>query len=327
MRPRPLWLLVVAALSACTVTVENGLVIPDDPDDPEFEDESLVMELPAEESDVDPGMGELTFLAIGERLRVCGATSLNQRSGPGTQHAILRAMPEDARVTVVERADPWVRVDWNGLLGWAHGRYLCAVMAPPATSASQSVQKPTAGSLRNAVAMAAHPGYVVANTGRNATWATAETVYWIGRAFDELAARQPGAARVQVRDASVRPGGRPTGAWPHSSHQSGRDVDLTYHRRTCDQSTGCPLGNVSTTTLDVKATWTVLEVWLTNRVARRIFIDSSLHAVLRAEARARGHSTTMLDRWFGPIIMHVDNHLNHVHVRFECPADDASCTN
>jgi hypothetical protein len=33
-----------------------------------------------------------------------------------------------------------------------------------------------------------------------------------------------------------------------------------------------------------------METWLTNNVARRIFIDQSLHTTLKNAARARGHS-------------------------------------
>ncbi len=304
---------------------------PPDIDDPEWEDESEVEGIANDEAALNADMS--AGFTIGAKLRVCGATGLNQRAGAGAEFAVQVIIPEDAEVTGLEQIDKWVKNDWNGTIGWSSTNYLCAVTAPPVgspgtpptASASESVQSPNAGKLRNAVRIGDHAGYVVAETGRAATYGTAETMFWLGAAFDHMLAEKPAAQRPQIRDISVQAGGRPAGAWPHSSHHSGRDVDITYPTASCDPTTGCLLVNVSATTIDATATWLLLETWLTNKVAYRIFIDSSLYPVLKTAARARGYTNAQLAQWFGPVIMHVSNHLNHLHVRFRCPADDRSC--
>ena len=316
---------------------QTGSATPQMPDgdmsDPDFEDETEVENLP--EEPYDDSAATFTLSATNNKVRVCGATALNQRSGPSIDYSVLRVLPENTELTVLETSGNWVRNDWDGDIGWSHSRYLCSTELPPSApppppqaSSSESVNRTNAGRLRGGIKVPSHPQWVVANTGRNAGYGTAETLAWLAVAFDQLASTDPGAAKVQIRDISVQSGGRPSGYWPHASHQSGRDVDITYPRASgCSSTTGCPAENVSTSSLDVAATWTLLEVWLTQQLAHRIFIDRSLHAALRAEATRRGHTRAELDKWFGPVIMHVNNHLNHFHVRFRCPADDTNCIN
>jgi murein endopeptidase len=319
---RPTTIVSLVLISGCMVGSDASV---DEPDiyDPEYEDESEVEGIADDHAD-DAML--VPIHAIGGQLRVCGATSLNQRSGPGTSHAILRSIPEDEVVTILAESGTWLRNDWNGLVGWSHKNYLCSLTpTQPGSSASESIDRPNNGRLRNAVRIADHPGYVVADTGRNGYFGTAETMFWLTQSFDVLRAERPNSARPQVRDISVMPGGRPSGAWPHASHQSGRDVDVTYPRASCSAMTGCTLADVTPSTLDSAATWLIMETWLTNNVARRIFVDSSLHATLKNAARARGHSEAKIQQWFGPVIQHVTNHLNHFHVRFVCPSDDDDC--
>jgi murein endopeptidase len=293
----------------------------------EFYEDDVELD-PADDTDLGKADGSdgRSVPAVGSTQRVCGASELNQRSGAGTSFAVLRAIPDGGIVTIRAASGTWVENDWNGMIGWSNSRYLCNVntggMGP---SATESINKPNNGSLRNGAQIQPHPGYVVATTGRRATWGTDETLRWIGEGLDVVAAAHPSAQRIQVRDISVQRGGVPGGAWPHASHQTGRDADLTYFRASCDDDAGCPPTNVSSSSLAVAPMWTLLEHWLTNGQAHYIFIDSSLHAVLKAEARRRGHGSSRINDWFGPIIRHARNHLNHFHVRFVCPADDRRC--
>jgi murein endopeptidase len=317
-----LGMLFAGCMGAAPPDVADGY---DPVDDPEYEDESEVEDVLADDGAADAML--VPIHAIGGQMKVCGASGLNQRSGPGTSYMILRTIPEDQVVTILAESGVWLRNDWNGNVGWSHKNYLCTVTTtPPMTSASESVLRTNGGSQRNSVHVPDHPGYVVAVTGRNAYYGTEETVFWIGEAFDVLAVERPGSPRPQVRDISVRFGGKPSGEWPHASHQSGRDADLTYPRiGGCSSTTGCPLQDVSTSSLDAAATWILFETWITNNVARRIFVDQSLHNALKQQARLRGHSEAKIQQWFGPLIQHVANHLNHFHVRFVCPSDDDDC--
>jgi len=301
-----------------------GAAPPDISDDPEYEDESEVEGIVADDEAADQML--VPIHAIGGQLKVCGASSLNQRSGPGTSYTILRSIPEDEVVTILAESGNWLRNDWNGNIGWSNRNYLCSItQTPPMTSASESIGRPNAGHQLNSVHVPNHPGYVVADTGRNAYYGTEETMFWLKQSFDVLAVERPGSARPQVRDIAVRNGGVPSGDWPHASHQSGRDADITYPRPSCSSVSGCPLSDVSPSTLDAAATWILFETWLTQNVARRIFVDSSLHNALKQQARLRGHSEARIQQWFGPIIQHVENHVNHFHIRFVCPSDDDNC--
>ena len=201
-------------------------------------------------------------------------------------------------------------------------------------SDSESVGSPNAGSLLNGVRINDGPGYVVADTGRDAYYGTQETVDLIRAAFAHVVEQHPSAQVVQVRDISVLGGGEPSGPWPHSSHQSGRDVDMTYHLDSCSPATGCPLADVPLALFDAEATWTLFKFWIDLGVLTYIFVDSRLQEVLHGVASARGATPAQLDAWIqwpraagtsSAIIRHVANHLNHHHVRFTCPADDARC--
>ncbi len=201
-------------------------------------------------------------------------------------------------------------------------------------SDSESVGATNGGSLLNGVRVTEHPAYVIADTGRDAYYGTQETVDWLRSGFDAVRAAHPDAAVVQVRDISVEGGGEPSGVWPHASHQSGRDVDITYHLDSCDPATGCPIADVDLSEFDAEATWTLFHHWLSLGVVTYIFVDTALQEPLYDVAVARGASADQLDRWLqhpraagtsGATVRHVANHRNHHHVRFICPADDTRC--
>ncbi|MBO6936116.1 MAG: penicillin-insensitive murein endopeptidase [Deltaproteobacteria bacterium] len=201
-------------------------------------------------------------------------------------------------------------------------------------SDSESVGTPQNGSLENGVRMESGPGYDVVDTGRDAYYGTQETVDLLAAAFATARARHPMSATVQVRDLSILGGGDPvSGPWPHGSHESGRDADVTYHLTSgCDPN--CPIADVPLATFDAETTWTLFEYWLLRDAARFIFVDHDLQAVLYDVAVARGATDDELDRWFqyprpigtgAGVIRHEPNHRNHHHVRFHCPPDDTRC--
>lgn len=204
-----------------------------------------------------------------------------------------------------------------------------AQMCEGGGSVSESVGRTNDGSLENAVRLTGGDGYVVADTGRNAEYGTQETIDLIRAGFAAVRTRHPGAETVQVRDISVVNGGEPSGPWPHASHESGRDVDMTYHLDSC--SGACPLASVPLGQFDEEATWTLFEYWLAQDAVTFIFVDRTLQALLYDAAGRRGATSAELDRWFqypgsgAGIIRHIANHLNHHHVRFRCPVDDSRC--
>ena len=201
----------------------------------------------------------------------------------------------------------------------------------PGPSTSESIGSPSNGSLRNSVPITEHPYYVIGNTGRGYIYGTVETVAAIRSGFDAVGAMHPNVARTQVRDLGARNGGDIPG---HGSHESGRDVDITYILNSCNSTTGCPLTNATASTMDVAANWTLMESWLRAGQAFYIFVDHGLQRLLYAEAQRRGATSAQLTQWFQypratgvrtGVIRHVSNHVNHMHVRFNCPPDDSRC--
>jgi len=56
-------------------------------------------------------------------------TDLNLRSGPGTNHGIITAMPRGAQVAVHQCPGSWCQVTYGGVTGWASHRYLSGAVA------------------------------------------------------------------------------------------------------------------------------------------------------------------------------------------------------
>lgn len=195
-------------------------------------------------------------------------------------------------------------------------------------SATESVGAPTCGRLVDGRQVPTHPGYVIRNPERS--WATDETIEHLVAAFDGVLLRHPNANRVRVHDLSLE-GGGPID--DHRSHQSGRDVDLTYYQRACPDRV-CNLQHVLPRQLDLGPQWTLLEHWLRSGSAQRIFIDYGLQEVLYNYARRHGATRRELEAWFQyprgwsadvGVVRHFPNHGNHVHVRFVCPEGDDHC--
>ena len=193
---------------------------------------------------------------------------------------------------------------------------------------SESVGPPNRGKLFNPVLLPRHAGYVIRDKGR--AWGTAETVRWVKDAFDAVQSKFKHRKRVRVHDISDKDGGH---LRDHKSHQSGRDVDISYYRKSCEGGV-CPFENVRPRKLDVKRQWALIHHWLKNDQAEVIFIDYALQKPLYKYAKKRGASAAQLHRWFQypdgksepvGIIRHFRKHADHLHVRFVCPVTDRAC--
>ena len=55
---------------------------------------------------------------------VTNTGSLNVRSGPGTEYTIIGSIPKGAKVKVQSEADPWAFINYDGLQGYSHMKYL-----------------------------------------------------------------------------------------------------------------------------------------------------------------------------------------------------------
>ena len=99
------------------------------------------------------------------------------------------------------------------------------LMLPGSSDSGRSIGAPNCGFVQGGRRLGQHPGYVLRNPARS--YATGQTVARIRRAFTR-AYRRGRDPRVRVHDLGLE-GGGPID--DHRSHQSGRDVDITYYRR------------------------------------------------------------------------------------------------
>jgi len=271
--------------------------------------------------ELNPGL-EGDRVRIGEELRL-------PSPGPRLEHLVRRgeslgAIAERFRVSVRE-----LRL-WNPGLrpgGLQAGTRLVLFSEVP-VSHSESVGRPFRGRLLRAERLGPHPGYALRN--RSASWGTLETVMWIGEAFDAVLEAHPRSPRVRVHDLSLRRGGRMRG---HRSHQSGRDVDISYYQHRCPEQE-CAFRRITAEELDAERQWALLHAWLSRDRLEAVFIDYSLQAPLYEEARRRGASRRQLHRWFQyprgetyplGIVRHFRKHRDHLHARFACPDTDEEC--
>ncbi len=202
----------------------------------------------------------------------------------------------------------------------------------PPGQRSESVNFAGAGSVTAAMPMVDGPGRILKHTPWKG-WATTTTVATLDLVLREWARRFPGRQPILVGNMSARNGGR---LKPHSSHQSGRDVDLSYPQ-IWDKKEELNWRKMDARNLDRELTWSLLELLRESRSIEVIFIDSKLQKLLYDYARQTDrHSDSALSEWMeypeppgsgSPLIRHVRGHDDHIHVRFKCTKAEAQCKN
>jgi LysM repeat protein len=166
-------------------------------------------------------------------------------------------------------------------------------------------------------------------------WGTNHAIHHIRRAVSVVRNRFPKVHDLAIGDISA-PGGGPLGE--HKSHQSGRDVDVGLYYR--ERPAGYPESFIRATarTLDVQATWALLEALASTARSEAgveiMFLDYELQKLVYEWAQEHGVSRHVLGEIFqyprgefsaSGLIRHEPGHDTHVHVRFECPVNDAGC--
>jgi murein endopeptidase len=117
---------------------------------------------------------------------------------------------------------------------------------------------------------------------------------------------------------------------PHSSHQSGRDVDV---RLPVDKGVkGTAAENVSQ--VDWDATWALVSALVATGEIQYIFLSHSRQKYLYRAAKRAGASKDMLERIIqyprksgtnNGIVRHARGHTSHMHIRFTCAANEGRC--
>jgi LysM repeat protein len=167
------------------------------------------------------------------------------------------------------------------------------------------------------------------------TYAVANLIDHTLNAVAAVYDRFPKAHRLAVGDLSDEDGGSLSG---HASHQSGRDIDLGLFYRAVPAAYPEEFVVATESSFDATTTWALIEALLVSAGqpggVEKVFVDYELQGWLYAEARKQGWSKKRLvDVFQYPdgqtakhgIVRHVPKHDDHLHVRFTCLVDDATC--
>jgi murein endopeptidase len=116
---------------------------------------------------------------------------------------------------------------------------------------------------------------------------------------------------------------------PHRSHQSGRDVDIRLPK-----VAGADPKSDSPSDIDWDASWKLVQAFIEQGDAEYIFLDYSRQKRLYEAAKRAGADKATLEKAIqyprsrktnNGILRHAEGHLIHIHVRVNCPRDQARC--
>lgn len=149
-------------------------------------------------------------------------------------------------------------------------------------------------------------------------WATRETRDGLLRALNAVRDRFGSSPPLFVGHISARTGGALA---PHTSHQSGRDVDISYFYETGARW----YARAHAKNLDRARTWEFVKALVVNADIDLILIDQSIQNLLFDYAATHGEDAEYLRGLFygAPgvrrIVRHAPGHATHLHVRFFNP--------
>jgi murein endopeptidase len=192
---------------------------------------------------------------------------------------------------------------------------------------SQSIGSANRGRLVNGEPMPPGDNYVIKYPHRS--FGTYYAISEIVRAMDAYKVRFPDGAPLIIGDLSFRTGRR---IRPHKSHQSGRDVDISYPM-TKFPSKFDRFPRANGRTLDVDRTLWLLKTFIDGGQVEYIFVDRYFQRLLVKEAKRQGAPREWIQKVFQypnysgthAIIRHARGHRDHFHLRFKCQETDRYC--
>jgi murein endopeptidase len=192
---------------------------------------------------------------------------------------------------------------------------------------TRSIGAPNKGRLQHGLPMPEGP-YWELRERRTRAYGARNAIHAMVTAFTRYGQSVEGAPPVSVGEISSPRGGR---ADPHSSHRSGRDVDLGYVLALGTE--GAQWKRADAENFDVEKNWALIKALVDTGEVQLIFISSKLQRLLEPVARAE-LGEEELARYFwrpgagpdqAPILRHWDGHRDHMHVRFRCEPGNARC--
>jgi penicillin-insensitive murein endopeptidase len=217
---------------------------------------------------------------------------------------------QDAPVAGTAEARP------HPLDGWSDARLGKAVADELASLGSISLGQPSGGLLLNGIQATECEHYKPVAPG--GAFGTEETLRYLGAAIARVHREFPGTEPLSLRHISGPRGGRLS---PHVSHQSGRDVDISffyssnaqwYRRGTAEN-------------LDRARNWAFVRALIIETDVEMILVDQSILNLLYEYAKSKGEDAAWVESIFRggggqrAILRHAPGHATHFHIRFYNP--------
>lgn len=199
---------------------------------------------------------------------------------------------------------------------------------PDTRGYSVSKGRASNGRLIRGIQMTEGPGIVIREP--EEAFGTRRVIRMLKAAAADLQARWPDAPAIAVGDLSAKGGGPLS---PHSSHQSGRDVDLPFFNKEDGEVARYEL--TTPDNLDAEKTWHFFKTLIDTGQVKYIFVAYPLQRALYEYAKSVGYSEEQLE----PIMQYPRStservgiirevgggHDDHVHIRFHCKPDASHC--
>jgi LysM repeat protein len=187
-----------------------------------------------------------------------------------------------------------------------------------------SIGRPTKGRLYNGVQLPDTDYYDVRRP--EEAWGSSHTVEMIQTALATFRRDSGYDGKIIVASLSKQNGGR---FRPHRSHQSGRDADIRLPKKR-----GADLKSDDPNAIDWEASWKMIDAFIDTGAVEYIFLDYSRQKRLYDAARKLGVSKGELEKAIqyprarktnNGLVRHAEGHMVHIHVRIECPDNQARC--
>ena len=202
------------------------------------------------------------------------------------------------------------------------------VAVPKVRGTAMSVGKPNRGRLQRGVKLPDRPKLYDLRRPDEA-YGSSHAVRLLLSAIAQFHAEADYDRPLSIGSMSKQGGGK---LRPHSSHQSGRDVDIRLP--VANRKAKLHYVPKKASEIDWAAAWQLVKAMLDTDDVEYIFLDHARQRRLYREAKKDGATKAELERWFqypnaprtnNGIIRHSPGHGSHIHVRFGCGKRELRC--
>jgi len=187
-----------------------------------------------------------------------------------------------------------------------------------------SIGAPNRGRLQSGVRLPESELYTIRDP--DISWGTSHAIEVVVNSIAQFRRESAYRGDLLIGAISKRSGGR---FRPHSSHQSGRDIDIRLPK-----IPGAPKATESPLHIDWVASWHLIRAFAESGEIEYVFLDYSRQRRLYAAARSTGATKDELARLIQfpnasgtnhGLVRHAEGHTMHIHLRIKCAKDNPSC--